>query len=98
MVRRSALAPLAALLLLLATLAPGTAGAVEPEPAFCAAHSLHDYLVPLHLMPPLRELPSRARDEPIFRQGVRIGAEGPSLAIGGGAARHPHQGGPHPRR
>lgn len=62
-----------------------SAAASEPEPAFCARETLHDYLAPLKRMPKLRELPYRRRAEPLFH-GVNIGASGPSLAVSGGSA------------
>lgn len=61
---------------------PGPAVAAEPEPAFCASRTLHDYLAPLQRLPKLRELPYRRRAEPLFR-GVNIGASGPSLSVSG---------------
>lgn len=82
--RRRSIALLTLLVLALAD-APGSAAASEPEPAFCASKTLHDYLAPLKRMPKLRELPYRRRAEPFFR-GVRIGASGPSLAVSGGSA------------
>jgi hypothetical protein len=73
--------------MLLATISapPAPAAASETEPAFCQSKVLHDYLAPLQRMPKLRELPFRRRAEPLFR-GVRIGASGPTLAVGGGSA------------
>jgi hypothetical protein len=76
---------LASLAVLLAAISVSPAAAAEPEPAFCARKTLHDYLAPLKGMPELRELPYRRRAEPFFR-GVRIGASGPSLAVSGGSA------------
>jgi hypothetical protein len=62
--------------------AAGSAAAFPAEPAFCQRSTLHDYLTPLATMPKLRERPYRRIAEPIFR-GVRIGASGPALAVGG---------------
>jgi hypothetical protein len=64
--------------------------AAEGEPTFCERQTLHDYLTPLERMPKLRELPYRRHAEPFFR-GVRIGAAGPALAIGGGRAGYQFQ-------
>ncbi|HEX5527590.1 MAG TPA: immunoglobulin-like domain-containing protein [Solirubrobacterales bacterium] len=74
-----------AILLIALTTFPARATAAEPEPAFCASETLHDYLAPLQGMPKLRELPFRARGEMRFH-GAYIGASGPSLAISGGSA------------
>lgn len=63
----------------------GPAAAAEGEPAYCERHTLHDYLAPLAKMPKLRELPYRRIAEPLFR-GVRIGASGPSLSVGGNSS------------
>jgi hypothetical protein len=76
---------LAGLAMLVGAISTSQVAAAEPEPAFCASKTLHDYLAPLKRMPKLRELPFRARREPLFR-GVRIGASDPSLAVGGGRA------------
>jgi len=83
--RQRIVTALLSLLALALVATPGYATAAEPEPAFCASKTLHNYLAPLRRMPKLRELPFRARGEPLFR-GVRIGASGPSLAVGGGRA------------
>lgn len=80
---------LAALSLAVLATANRTAAA-EGEPAFCERQTLHDYLTPLQRMPKLRELPYRRVAEPFFR-GVRIGASGPSLAVGGGSAGYQFQ-------
>ncbi len=66
------------------------AAAAEGEPAFCERQTLHDYLTPLQRMPKLRERPYRSMAEPLFR-GVRIGASGPSLAVGAGSAGYQFQ-------
>jgi hypothetical protein len=66
------------------------AAAAEGEPAFCERQTLHDYLTPLQRMPKLRERPYRGMAEPFFR-GVRIGASGPSLAVGAGSAGYQFQ-------
>jgi hypothetical protein len=66
------------------------AAAAEGEPAFCGRQTLHDYLTPLQRMPKLRERPYRRIAEPFFR-GVRIGASGPSLAVGAGSAGYQFQ-------
>lgn len=76
---------LLSLLALILLAAPGPAAASEPEPAFCASETLHDYLAPLKRLPKLNELPYRAKEEIRFR-GAYIGASGPSLAISGGSA------------
>lgn len=81
---RLGVASLAALALL-AVAMPRQAAAAEGQPAFCESVTLHDYLTPLKRMPKLRELPFRRKAEPLFR-GVRIGASGPSLAVGAGSA------------
>jgi hypothetical protein len=83
--RQRIVTALLTLLVLLLVGTPGSAAAAEPEPAFCASRTLHDYLAPLKRMPKLRELPYRARGEIRFR-GAYIGASGPSLAISGGSA------------
>jgi len=83
-------------LLVLTAVAPSPAVALEPEPAFCARETLHDYLAPLKRLPKLRELPYRRRAEPFFR-GVRIGASGPTLAVSGGSAGYQLQWDTNPR-
>lgn len=83
--RLCAIGLLAGLAMLLAGISASPAPASEPEPAFCASKTLHDYLAPLQRMPKLSELPYRARGEIRFR-GAYIGASGPSLAISGGSA------------
>lgn len=83
--RRSMSVVLLVLLALSLAAAPSSAAASEPEPAFCARETLHDYLAPLKGLPKLRELPFRRQAEPLFR-GVNIGSSGPSLAISGGSA------------
>jgi hypothetical protein len=70
--------------------APPRAAAATGEPAFCESETLHDYLTPLKRMPKLRERPYRRRAEPFFH-GVRIGASGPSLAVGAGSAGYQFQ-------
>lgn len=85
-----------AMLFIALTILPAPAAAAEPEPAFCASETLHDYLAPLQRLPKLRELPFRRRAEPPFR-GVRIGASGPSLAISGGSAGYQLQWDTNPR-
>jgi hypothetical protein len=78
--------PLVVVLALILVAAPSPAAAADqPEPAFCASKTLHDYLAPVKRMPELRELPYRRRAEPLFH-GVRIGASGPTLAVNGGSA------------
>jgi len=81
---------LLAAMALVSVAAPGRAAAAEGQPAFCESRTLHDYLAPLKRLPKLRELPYRRRAEPFFR-GVRIGASGPSLAVGGGSAGYQFQ-------
>lgn len=64
---------------------PGAAAA-EPEPSFCQAETLHDYLAPLKRMPELREPPYRATGRSFRFRGATVAASGTSLAIGGGGS------------